>query len=344
LDGSLHALAQHLSADDELLVYYNAFRGPQLFGPGVRERFIRAPRAVVWNQLRLPLALKRDRPDVYLGGAYITPVRSPVPTVMVVHDCIAFRDPSAKPGLEGIYLRHWMKASARSAALVVAVSRWAAGESERYLGLAPERIRVVYSGIDARFSPSKPDPADLAELRRELRIAGDFCLQVGAYEPHKGSAVAAEAVQRVREHGFDLALVRCGVRWRSDPRDGVVDLGWVDDDMLLRLYRHASVVCVVSTHEGFGFPALEAMRCGAPVVASDIPGLREAAGDAAIFVPADDPGALATAIEGLLRSPDHRQKARQEGPAWAANFSWEKNATAMLEVLNEVRGARIGLG
>lgn len=339
LDGSLHALADCLDGHDELLVYYNSTGGLKLFGPMVGERFIRAPRAVVWNQLRVPLALARDRPDVYLGGAYITPVRSPVPTVVVVHDCLAFRDPAAKPGLEGRYLRRWMRASARSAAIVVAISRWSASEAERYLEVPSDRIRVIYPGVAARFSPAPPDPAAGATLRGELGITGAFCLQVGAYERHKGSATVADAVRKVRGQGIDLVLVRCGARGETSREEGVVDLGWVDDDALLRLYRYADIVCVASTHEGFGFPVLEAMRCGTPVIATDVPGLREAAGDAAVLVPVDDAAALATALNTLLGSSVERERLRQEGLAWAGNFTWEKNATVTLELLREVVGS-----
>src|SRR5207244_12637348 len=137
LDGLLHALADRLGDDDRLVVYYNSRTGPRLFDGDVAERFVRLPNRTLWNQVRLPRALKGDRCDVYLAGAMVAPRLARTPMVVIVHDCLAFRDPAAKPGAEGRYWRRWTADAARRAMSVVAVSKFVADDCERFLGVDP---------------------------------------------------------------------------------------------------------------------------------------------------------------------------------------------------------------
>jgi glycosyltransferase involved in cell wall biosynthesis len=312
LDGLLHALAEALPPADTLHVYYNSLSRTRLFGPEVAEHRVRMPKSTLWNQVGVPLALTRDHGDVYLGGANIVPAAGRFPKVLVVHDCLAFRDPSAKPGAVGRYLRRWMRASARHADRVVAVSHWAAAECERFLGLDAAAITVVRQGIDPAFRPA-PETADEGEtLRRRLGL-GDvpFVLQVGGFERHKGGALAAAAVAQLRRRGVEVRLVRCGDDGPEQGRSDSVELGFVSDATLQALYRQAAAVGVFSSHEGFGLPVLEAMASGTPVVAARTAGLPEAGGDAAVYAEPGDAGSFADAIATVL---DPTEGSRRRSP------------------------------
>ena len=333
----LHALERSLEPEDELVVYYNARRQPKRFGPRVRERWLRVPGSTPWNQVGVPMALLVDRPDVYLGAAYITPVVSPVPTLLLVYDCLAFRDPAAKPGADGRYLRRWMRACARRATAVAAISHWAADETERYLGVPAAEVAVAYSGVDERFVPPSDDGA---AFRRRVGIEGEYVLQVGAYELHKGGGTVIDAVKELRGEGRAITLVRCGVRGSTAAAPGLRDLGYVDDDDLLGLYQHAAVVVVASSHEGFGLPVVEAMACGTPVVAADVAAVREAAGDSARLVPAADTAAMANAIREVLDSPALAARLVAAGIEQARQFTWDRNAQVMREALGRAARGR----
>lgn len=344
LDGLLHAIEARLG-EDEFLVYYNSTPRKKLFGERVRERFTRMPNRTLWNQVRLPFALLADRCDVYLGGAQVVPRAPGPPSVLVLHDLLGFRDPSAKPGADGRYWRRWTRASARRAAAVIAISEHTAGDCQRYLGVPAEKIRIVYQGVSPAFTKAA-SAAEMMAARSLLEGCGwrgDRCiLQVGAYERHKGGDVVAGAVAELRRQGRTLTLVQCGPSARKQPPvDGVIRLGMVDDEILRALYAIAEAVCVASTHEGFGLPAIEAIAMGTPVVAAPVGGLPEAGGDVAIYAASPDAEGFATALASLLDDPMARRKGQVEGRRRTADFTWDRCAEAVLGILHDIgdRGA-----
>lgn len=337
LDGLLHAVERLRPPDDELVVYYNSFATTKLFPDSVRERPIRMPKATPWNQVRVPLALLTDRCDVYLGGANIVPAHASVPTVVVLHDCKAFRVPEMVEGRWRWYLRLWQRQSVRHAAAVIVDSEWTASECEHWFGVTP--TRVVYPGVDPSFQPIGPDERarEAAHLHATLGVGPDrFVLQVGAFHAHKGGEVAADAVDLLRATGEHVQLVRCGRAGTVGGRPGVLDVGHVDDATLRALYHCAAAVCVTSTHEGFGLPVVEAMASGTPVVAVRATALPEAGGDAAVFATPDDPASVAEGLRLVLTDPAEADRRRAAGLAHARRFHWDGAGASVLEVLRSV--------
>jgi len=339
LDGLLSALTPRVTGDGgEVLAYYNSLPAPPVL-PGATERFVRMPGSLAWYQAGLPLALRRDHVDVFLGGANLLPVVATVaPRVLVVLDCKPFRVPEAEPGRWGGYLRRWMPRSAQAAAAVVALSRWTAGECERWLGVPAASTRVVYPGVDARFRPAgTPAERDAdAAARRRLGVPASYLLQVGGFDRHKGGDVADAAVQRLRAERPDLVLVRCGEKGRQWDAPGRLDLAYVDDADLVALYRGAAAVCVTSRHEGFGLPVVEAMACGVPVVAARATALPEAGGEVALYAEPGDVASTVAALRLLLDDEAEWRRRAGAGIAWAARFSWDTAAAAIHDVLREV--------
>jgi glycosyltransferase involved in cell wall biosynthesis len=339
LDGLLTALTPLITGDGgEVLAYYNSLPGPPVL-PGATERFVRMPGSLAWYQAGLPLALRRDRPDVFLGGANLLPVlATTVPRVLVVLDCKPFRVPEAEPGRWGRYLRRWMPPSAQAATAVLALSRWTAAECERWLGVPAARTRVVYPGVDARFCPatSAAERDNDASARRRLGAPTRYVLQVGGFDRHKGGDVAEAAVQKLRTEQPNLVLVRCGEKGSTGSAPGRLDLAYVSDADLLALYRGAAAVCVTSRHEGFGLPVLEAMACGTPVVAARATALPEAGGEVALYAEPGDADSTVAALRLLLDDEEEWRRRSRAGIAWSARFSWDATATAVHDVLREV--------
>jgi glycosyltransferase involved in cell wall biosynthesis len=337
LDGLLHSL-EKLLPDDELYVYYNSGRGRPMFSAGARERFIRMPNRTLWNQLRVPLALAGDRCDVYLGGALVVPAAPGPPSVVVIYDCLPFRDYGAKPGADGRYLRRWMRRSVARADRVIAISEFTAGECRRFLPASDPKLRVVTPGLDSGFLEGAT-AADLEAAKRVLAAAGVddrcFVLAFGGVQPHKGAGVAAEAMEQLLGRGHDLAMVMCGRVAPAGQPAWLAQVGMVDDSALRGLYARAAAVCVASTHEGFGLTALEAMAMGTPVASTRAGALPEAGGEFAFYAAPGDVTGMADALESAL-TPSTDGRRRADARRHAAAFSWERSAAAVAQVLDEV--------
>jgi glycosyltransferase involved in cell wall biosynthesis len=202
------------------------------------------------------------------------------------------------------------------------------------------RVHVIPIGVDAaRFRQASPEVGRAVRARYGLDDDSRIVLFVGTLEPRKNVPTLLRAFARLRSSGRGpggLRLVITGPRgWGADGvlrtaeglglRD-VVFTGPVNDDDLVGLYSEASLFTFPSLYEGFGLPALEAMACGVPVIASDIPVLREVLGDAAQFVAPTDVEGLAALMERVLADENDRAVLIERGRQRAARFTWRETA------------------
>jgi glycosyltransferase involved in cell wall biosynthesis len=253
------------------------------------------------------------------------------------HDLDAFRcllDPAGDPR------PRWFIALARrilaglQKAAVVFHSTLAIGEQIHRAGLIdPDRLVLAPYGVSVEFAPiSPPIPIDLPWL---AELDGrPWVLHVGSCIPRKRVDVLLDIVAAVREMVPDARLVKVGGDWSAEHRDRIARLGLTGSithihDLsrpeLAEVYRRASAVLVTSEAEGFGLPVIEALACGAAVVASGIPALREAGGPAVVYAPVGDVVMWATAVSKILTDPAAAPPSF-ERLAWAERFSWTAHA------------------
>jgi len=293
-----------------------------------------------WAQLELPLAARRAHLDVWHSPFPAVPLLVPAPVVVTQHDCIPERFPQYFSRAHRAMYRGGVWASVKRSRLVITPSRMSADDLTRFYGVKPERIRVVQHGVDL---PAPPEPAAEAERRARLGVGDGYVLIVGRPRPHKGYAALVEAIAALPSDdrpvvvrvgrpdprlpdGHEAAAARGGVRLRA--------LEGIDDDDLLALYRGATLVAVPSVVEGFGFPLLEALAAGAPVLCSDIQPLRSVGGDVARYLPTGRSG-WPQAIRDALGDGAWQALARGEGPRRAAAFSWRASAEQTLAVYRD---------
>ncbi len=268
-------------------------------------------------------------------------------TVSTCHDLIPYRYPERYATLsEGLGWGRRALDRRRYLASdhVIAISRATAVDLEQLLGVGPDRVSVVLSGIDgARWTASAraDDAAHLAALGLENR---HFLVYVGDADWRKNSEGMLAALARARETVPTLELVWVGqlsaerTRWVQAQAEafGVASacrlLGYVPDPALQALYRAALATLFVSRAEGFGYPVLEAMASGCPVVTSNVSSLPEVAGDAALLVDPNDPNAIAQAVTSLALDPVRRQDLARRGLERARQFSLESQARETLAV------------
>jgi glycosyltransferase involved in cell wall biosynthesis len=299
----------------------------------------RPQRTLPWVLWDLQRATARGF-DVFHFPFYYAPLRPRCPYTVAVHDVLVLEHPEWFPRPAGNPIRLLLPRSARHAAAVIASGEVNAGRIAALCGVARERIAVIPYGLDAhRFAP--PAPAAVADLRARLGLRAPYLLQVGAFEPRRGLDLALAAVATLRAQGRDVELAVAGeprtpVAELRSPPPWVRRLGRVGDGDLPALYAGAAAVLAPSRGEGFDLPVLEALACGAAVVASDIDVHTEHfAGTVEPFA-SGDAGALAAACRALLADGERAAALRAAGPALAARFTWRECARRHVEVWREV--------
>jgi len=245
-----------------------------------------------------------------------------LPATATLHDASNFVVPDYAPETQRIF-----RAAAERCRALITDSHFAAAELARELAIPPERIVPIALGVDPPRA-ARPVELDVNALR-------PFVLYVGAAERRKGFDTLLAAMARVARERPDIALVVTTQleAWGRDPHVRVVELGFVDDDVLAALYRGCALLAFPSRYEGFGLPVLEAMSYGAPVVASSAGSIPEAGGDAACYIAPEDDAALAAAILRVASDAEYAHELRRRGPIHAAEFPWERTAMRTLEII-----------
>jgi glycosyltransferase involved in cell wall biosynthesis len=239
--------------------------------------------------------------------------------------------------------------------VVIAISEATKRDIITHLGIAEDRIRVVYAGVAPYFQPVT-DPGIMHQALSALRLTpGEYLLHVGTLEPRKNLRRLIEAyallLKEASEPVPELILVGA-VGWNYQEilvlvealalQDKVRYVGRLPAEVLPALYSGARVFVYPSLYEGFGLPPLEAMACGVPVITSNTSSLPEVVGDAGVTVSPTDTVALAEALADLLFDTERRQSLREAGLARARKFSWERAARETLAVYQRSVNAKGG--
>lgn len=286
----------------------------------------------------LPRLARRCSADLVHFTANVGALRMPRNAILTVHDLSFLHHPEWFSGSRAWYYRAAVPHSARTARRVIAVSRFTAGELQTWLGLPASRIDVVHNGISSRFQPAPPDARGL--IRNTHRLPERFFLYVGTLEPRKNVPRLIAAWSLIaRETECDLVIAgREG--WKTGPvrdaaeasplRERIHFPGYIADEHLPALLSAATAFVWPSLFEGFGWPPLEAMACGTPVVTSNASSLPEIVEDAALTVDPYDTEALADAMRRIVADEALRGVLRGKGRDRAATFSWERAARETL--------------
>jgi glycosyltransferase involved in cell wall biosynthesis len=332
-------------------------------GPRIRPGRRRAPARLLqaaWARMPWPPVEWLAGPvDVFHATNFVAPPTRHAATVVTIHDLTYLRYPEMVTDASARY-RHLVPQALRRGAVVCAPTAAVATEVAAEYGLGADRLVVTPLGVDERWRhPTPPDPTWLATHNLPPR----YLLFAGNREPRKNLPTLLAAYRElisnrvvgvgngptategagtatvptlvlVGPQGWGKTLDTAGL-----PPDKVRTLGYLPEPDLVGLVAGAAALVLPSLYEGFGLPALEALACGTPVVASDLPALREVLGDQAELVPADDPAALAAALARALDDPGG-EPARTARQTRAAGFTWENCAQATLSAYRLALEAR----
>ena len=304
------------------------------------------------EQIALPSAIKKIKPDILHCTANTAPVSCPVPLVLTIHDVIYLEEinfkGSAYQNFGNIYRRIVVPHGIRKASTIITVSEYEKNVIAGICKVDPAKITVIHNGVDERFHPDFPE-GELNEFRKANQLPKEFILFLGNTSPKKNTIGGIRAyVHYCLIENHPLPVVIPDYRIESVKRIlkeiGKPELiskfyfpGYVPSEKMPLLYNCSSVFLYPSLRESFGLPVLEAMACGIPVIASDIPAIREVAGNAAILADPENHLAIAETLRVMLNDSLSRNAYKQKGLARASQFSWATAAKKLIKVYERFR-------
>jgi glycosyltransferase involved in cell wall biosynthesis len=318
---------------------------PQAIAPGLDHvaEPSHPPTNLGWTLVGLPRAAARARVHLLHSPAYTAPLWGAPPTVVTIHDVSYERHPEWYPYRRDRLRRAFYRSSARVAARILTDSEFSRQEIAAAYAIPVERVTVAPPGVTGAFSPGTTAPHQLPD-----GVTMPFVLHVGDLHERRNLTVAIDAVAEARPRlhrplSLVLAGLDRGVGRQLDAHAAasavpLVRLGQVDDRTLLSLYRRATALVYPSRYEGFGFPVLEAMATGTPVIASRAASIPEVAGQAGVLLDPDTPRAWADAIVRVVTDAAEHERMREAGVARAATFTWARTARITLDVYRQAAG------
>jgi glycosyltransferase involved in cell wall biosynthesis len=245
-----------------------------------------------------------------------------------------------------IFFQAMMQWSAGNADRLIAISESTRQDVIRLLSVASSKIVSTQLAASSNYCLLPPFEVESVVKRYNL-IQGKYIYFVGALEPRKNIPLLIEAYAKLGKQFSDVPLIIAGKKgWMYHEifkrvaalnlQDRVRFLGYVPEQDLIALYNGARVFVYPSYYEGFGFPVLEAMQCGTPVITTNVSSMPEVAGDAALLVPPNDVEALSIALQRVLTDDVLAKNLSQRGLARAVNFSWQRCAKETLQVYESV--------
>jgi glycosyltransferase involved in cell wall biosynthesis len=280
--------------------------------------------------------IRQQRVDVFHEPHYTLPAGLRGKSVVTIHDLIHLIFPEYFSASARSYAWLMMRHAVQHSGAIIAVSECTKRDLVEHFGVREETIHVIYNGVGRHFR-RLDDQELLRQFITQHALRKPFLLYVGGLGKHKNIPVLLKAFRLLQEKGMEMDLVFAGKKF-FDVADlaaqahalgitqAIRDLGPLENEHLVTLYNLATVVVVPSLYEGFGFPALEAMACGTPVVVSDRGALPEVAGNAALIFEAKQPESLAAAVEKICADSHVRDRLIEQGKQRAAAFSWEDAA------------------
>jgi len=300
--------------------------------PNSAFRILTLPR--LWTHLRLSTEMIVQRPDLLFVPAHVLPIIHPRRSVVTVHDLGYLHFPEAHPPRQRWYLDRSTRWHARAAAHLLADSAATKRDLIEKYHASPDNITVAYPGLDPSVK-RVDDPVEIAHVKAKYNIDGDYLLYLGTIQPRKNlqRLIHAFAACNLRP-----ALILAGRRgWYADEllrqaNDRVKFVGYVDAADKNALLSGSTAFVFPSLYEGFGFPVLEAMACGVPVLCSDTSSLPEVAGEAALLVNPLEADDIERGLHELTTNDDLRRTLIERGYQQAPKFTWQTCADIVLNV------------
>ncbi|MCX7705825.1 MAG: glycosyltransferase family 4 protein [bacterium] len=296
--------------------------------------------------LDLLIKVKKTKIDL-LHTQYHLPIGINIPSVITLHDVSYLTHPEFFPVCERLKMKFAMMHSIRKARKVITVSQFSKSEILKMYKVADEKIYVIHNGISDEFKPSSK--IEIQKTLKKFGIHSPYILSVSNLQPRKNLKGLIDSFLNVlkKDEKFPCVLVIVGRKlWLYDEifseirnsqfREKIIFTGYIDNRDLVCLYSGAEMFVYISFYEGFGFPPLEAMACGCPVITSNTSSLPEVTEDAAIHVDPENLEEISSVIVHLYKSKGLKASLKEKGFRQAKKFSWDQCAERTLQVYKNI--------
>ncbi|OGI06550.1 MAG: hypothetical protein A2Y40_07590 [Candidatus Margulisbacteria bacterium GWF2_35_9] len=330
------------SSDPNVEKVYSAF-SHYVSSKRVRDPYIR----ILWEQTVLPILLQKSKTEVFHSPMHVLPMTlsKKISSVLTIHDLANFRYPQFYKGAKQKYLTTMTHLSAKKADRIIAVSESTKKDLVSILGIKESKIDVVYNGLNLNIEVGHIDEE---KIRRKLELPEEYILFVGTMEPRKnidGILSALLLLWKEKKESYNVVIAGPKGWLYSDTEKKIkeyqeigqiMQTGYLSDEELVVVYKYAKLFVYPSFYEGFGFPILEAMALGVPVICSETSSMPEVGGDAVEYVDPKSSAQIAEKISVIYKDSKMRAVMKKEGLKQSKLFSWIKSAEQTINVYNKL--------
>lgn len=329
-----------------LFLFDRPYSAEFIYGKNVRPVVVPPPSRhpvlwYAWFEISLPRVIRKEKADLYLGPDGYMPMNLGIPSLITIHDINFHHRPGDLPLASRLYYRRYFPRFARKADRITTVSNFSKKDLVDSYGVAPDKIDVVYNGVNETYSPLSREEAQ--KQRDGLTGGAQYFVFIGSMHPRKNLSGLMLAFDRFRTlYPQDFKLLIVGEKmfmtreidrvYRSlKHRDDIHFCGRLSPIRLREVLGAAAGMTFLPLFEGFGIPLLEAMRCDVPILTSRVSSLPEIAGEAAIYANPLDTEEIARGMLQLASDRNNNDRLIRAGRVRAAEFSWDKTSERLWE-------------
>lgn len=314
---------------------------PIVVGPPARHPIL----IYFWYELSVPGVLKKINPDIFISPDAFLSLKSRVTDLIVIHDLNFEHFPEHMPWLYRRYYKYFTPRFARKATRIATVSEFSKGDIAKQYNVSPNKIDVLYNGINSEFNPLNNAEKEL--VRKQYTNGNKYFVFVGAFNPRKNLQNIFKAFDKFKERDYeDYKFVAVGEKmyWSKEIENSynrmihkgdVIFTGRLNPDELSRIVGASEALVYTSFFEGFGIPIIEAFNAEVPVITSNVSSMPEIAGDAAILVSPDKHDEIASAMETIAGDDKLKLTLVDKGRKRKELFSWDKTADNLWNSINK---------
>lgn len=302
----------------------------------------------LWEQYKLPKSISKTKAELLHSPANTLPLWQCIPTVVTLHDTLLMERDEDETSNFLFYTRKIIPFGLKKAQKIITISENSKKDIIRHFEIPASKIEVIYLGIDDYFKIME-NKGKVEQVKAKIGITGEYIYHLGSLGPRKNTDKVLEAFavlkkdKKIKEKLVISSLSREGVKKyenkiREMSLEGeVIITSYVKEDELVSLYNGAKLFLYLSLYEGFGFPVVEAMACGCPVIVSNVSSMPELVNDPELLVDPMSTADIANRIYSLINNHDMLREKRDKGQKRAKLFNWQETAQKTLKVYDSVR-------